>query len=210
MIHITWKEYLIFLGGALAVYYLYVGIVYFRREILSLLRGSDKSGSPQPPPPIDNTETKRIWQYRDEMASPPPGPAQAPPEDGQVTITGRIPADFLPSQHTLPAQMFDADFYEADRDGEEDQDQDAEIALEMEDLQRAVAAIRSIFTSAQNPPDIKLLLEQIKSELAPLPALTAEPYRLAINNLIIAEASDHFNITLKAEAIDGIWTEESG
>src|SRR5690349_6900599 len=81
--HVTWKDYAIFLGGALAVYYVYLALVYYRKELRQILRRSERPGAPQWPPSIDNSqEKKRVWSV-EEMPAEATGRRPDPASNGQ-------------------------------------------------------------------------------------------------------------------------------
>lgn len=199
MFHLTWKEYLIFLGGALAVYYLYIGLSYYRKELMALLRGTGKTGAPQPPSTIDPAGgKKRIWQFQDVpekngspfLNAPGPGPSDDPL------------ARFWAAQD--PATEQDAIPAAALEDGQDEEE--VEEMTEMEALEAAVSQIRDLFSeTGQTVIDKGPLLESLRSELETYPNLAVQPYKIAINNLIATEAKERFGMSLNQRELETIW-----
>lgn len=198
MFQITWREYIIFILSVLVIYYLYVVMKYFRKELLSLIGRSDKPELGQQTNDIDTEPKKRIWQYRDEPVDDPATNAVlANSPNEHFTFSDRTPPRFLPQQQELPDQK--GDLFEGG----------SETALEIQELQNAVIAIRHLFSVSKEPPIVGEILKNIQVELQYYPRLMVQPYKLAINNLIAAEAKEHFNLTISELELNAIWPSET-
>lgn len=199
MFQLSWEKYLIFLGGALAVYYLYIGLTYYRKELMALLRGTGRAGSPQQPPTFDPAaRKKRVWHFQEvqgDHGAPDlnaPGPAHAP--DPLARFAPQASSDF--EDEPIPAEALEEGLYEEEQ----------AAVPEMEALQTVVTSIRELFTDAgQTPIDKGPLLESIRAELAPFPSLAVQPYKIAINNLIATEAQERFGLSLNERELATIW-----
>lgn len=209
MFHITWQDYLIFLGGALVVYYLYIALAYYRKDITALLRGGGSPGSPQSPPTTSTAPKKRIWQVHEEPAEDPPPEPEVP---SQVTFA---PGPF----RDIPPRPIEFDDDESDERNEipsedfieEYSEEDNVVTPEMEALQYVVNAVRDLFADTSDQPHAKKeLLVSIKEVLQPYPHLNVQPYRIAIQNLISAEARERFGLSITERELETIWPDKTG
>lgn len=198
MFQLSWEKYLIFLGGALAVYYLYIGLTYYRKELIALLRGTGRAGSPQPPPTIDPAaRKKRVWHFQEvqgDHGAPDlnaSGPAHGP--DPLARFAPQETPDF--EDEGIPAEALEEGSYEEEQ----------AAVPEMEALQTVVTNIRDLFSTLEVPIDQDQLLFSIREELSPFPSLAAQPYKIAINNLIATEAQERFGLSLKERELATIW-----
>ena len=211
MFQITWKEYLIFLGGALVVYYLYIALAYYRKEIMALLRGGGSPDTPPPPSTINLARKKKIWQVYEEPAD---APSFSPENQDKVSsIPDPASRPFAPAPQDEMSPLLEDDEDEPLPIAALDDaytDEDNEVTPEMEALQHMVNAIREAFTAQQAPVDKQKLLAAIQQELASFPYLNAQPYKIAIQNLITAEARERFELSITERELETIWPEQTG
>jgi hypothetical protein len=195
---LTWKDYAIFLGGSLAVYYGYLALVYYRKELRQILRRSERPGAPRWPPSIDTSQDKkRVWRV-EEMPAETTGRTPDPSSNGQPLRheNWNNARPVLPEE-TLPKQLLDDDHNE---------DDEPEPLPEMEALQTVAQYIRELFSQKESMPlQREKLLKNIQSQLKAYPILQAQPYKIAINNLITSEAKEKYLLVIDEEELESLW-----
>jgi hypothetical protein len=195
---LTWKDYAIFLGGSLAVYYGYLALVYYRKELRQLLRRSERPGAPQWPPSIDNSQDKkRVWRV-EEMPAETTGRTPDPSSNGQpLRHENWNNARSVLPEEPLPEQLLEDDSNE---------DDEPEPLPEMEALQTVAQYIRELFSQKESVPvQREELLKSIQSQLKAYPILQAQPYKIAINNLITSEAKEKYQLVIDEEELESLW-----
>ncbi|MVT07706.1 hypothetical protein [Chitinophaga tropicalis] len=195
------------MGGALVVYYGYLALVYYRSELVGLLRRTARSGqSPSAAPPSQNsTGKKRIWhveevgpdnQIQDADHTPyMPAPPREPAASRISAETeGRENEAFLPGAIFEDQPVVENEVLE----------QDFAIVPEMQQLQTVVDRLREMFT-LNDQLSKEQLFSQIRPIITEFPGLRQQPYRVAINNLIISEAKEKCSQVLKENEVDALW-----
>jgi len=86
------------------------------------------------------------------------------------------------------------------------EDEEPEPLPEMEALQTVAQYIREQFSQKENVPvQREELLKNIQSQIKAYPILQAQPYKIAINNLITSEAKEKFQLIIDEEELESLW-----
>ncbi|MET3501319.1 hypothetical protein ABIC45_002931 [Mucilaginibacter rubeus] len=184
MLHqISWFTYTVSIISLIILYYLYIGMIFYRREIQSVIY---KLSGRQPALKSSGNGDLQIPDY-DIMGKAAPESVEFVAEE-ELSFGPPDEDDELSSDQTLPSEI-----------------NSRQIGNFSEMVSEVKTLIRVINESSESKENFEMLFRLIVQKYQ---ALCGTPYQQQINDFLMAEGAPEFPFSLNENDLEKYWTEE--